>query len=411
MEHFIKCIGCGEEFEGDTVIYSCPKCGDLLEIGYDFGSIREGIGKSDWASRPPSVWRYREFLPIGPLIEPITLGEGGTSLHRCPRLGGRMGINRLMVKNEGENPTGSFKDRGMTVGITKALELGKRWVACASTGNTSASLAAYAAKAGIRRTVLVPKGGVAYGKIAQAIAHGAEIVEVDGNFDEALRLVIELAARIPELYLMNSVNPYRLEGQKTLAFELFDQLGGRAPDCVVVPVGNAGNISAIWKGFKELEASGILDPPLPKMIGIQAEGAAPIAKAFKSGSDAIEPIEKPTTVATAIRIGRPASWKKALRAVRESGGLMEAVSDEEILSAQRMLAAEEGIFVEPASASSIAGLMKLKRLGEISGEEEVVCVATGHGLKDPEVIVKSFKGPLSFQDLLSSTRAMEARAA
>ncbi|MEM3463095.1 MAG: threonine synthase, partial [Candidatus Bathyarchaeia archaeon] len=240
MEHLIKCIGCGEEFEKDTVIYNCPKCGDLLEIEYDFGSIRRGMGKSDWASGPLSVWRYREFLPVGPLIEPITLGEGGTSLHRCSRLGERIGINRLMVKNEGENPTGSFKDRGMTVGITKALELGKRWVACASTGNTSASLAAYAAKAGIRRTVLVPKGGVAYGKIAQAIAHGAEIVEVEGNFDEALRLMIELAARIPELYLMNSVNPYRLEGQKTLAFEIFDQLGGRTPDCVVVPVGNAG---------------------------------------------------------------------------------------------------------------------------------------------------------------------------
>lgn len=410
MEHFIKCISCGWEFGGNKVIYSCPNCGGLLEIGYDFESICERLGKSDWTSRPLSVWRYREFLPIGPLIEPITLGEGGTSLHRCQRLGERIGISRLRVKNEGENPTGSFKDRGMAVGITKALELGKRWVACASTGNTSASLAAYAAKAGIRRTVLVPKGGVAYGKIAQAIAHGAEIVEVEGNFDEALRLIIELAVRIPELYLMNSVNPYRLEGQKTLAFELFDQLGGRVPDCVVVPVGNAGNISAIWKGFRELEASGLLDPPLPRMIGIQAEGAAPIVKAFKSGSDAIDPIEEPATVATAIRIGRPASWKKALRAVRESGGLMEAVSDEEILLAQRLLAAEEGIFVEPASASSIAGLMKLRQSGEISGEEEVVCVATGHGLKDPEVIVESFKGPLSLQDFLLSIRAM-AKAA
>jgi threonine synthase len=407
MDHFIRCIGCGGEFEGDTIIYSCPKCGDLLEIGYDFGSIGEGLKGLDWASRPPSVWRYRELLPLGPRVEPITLGEGGTSLHRCPRLGEKADAKRLMVKNEGENPTGSFKDRGMTVGMTKALELGKRWVACASTGNTSASLAAYAARAGMRCTVLVPRGGVAYGKMAQAIAHGAEIVEVEGNFDEALRLVVELATRTPELYLMNSVNPYRLEGQKTLAFELFDQLGGRAPDCVVVPVGNAGNISAIWKGFRELEASGLLEPPLPRMIGIQAEGAAPIVEAFKSGSDAIDPIEKPSTVATAIRIGRPASWKKALRAVRESGGLMEEVSDEEILSAQRLLAAEEGIFVEPASASSIAGLMKLREAGEISKEEAIVCVATGHGLKDPGVIVGAFEGPRAFRDFLA---AMEVRA-
>jgi threonine synthase len=320
------------------------------------------------------------------------------------------GVRRLMVKNEGENPTGSFKDRGMTVGITKALELGKGWVACASTGNTSASLAAYAARAGMRCTVLVPKGGVAYGKMAQAIAHGAEIVEVEGNFDRALGLVIELAAKTPELYLMNSVNPYRLEGQKTLALEVFDQLGGRAPDCVVVPVGNAGNISAIWKGFRELEALGLLKPPLPRMIGIQAEGAAPIAKAFKSGSSSIDPIERPATVATAIRIGKPASWKKALRAVRESGGLMEEVSDEEILSAQRALASKEGIFAEPASASSIAGLMKLRESGEISGDEVVVCVVTGHGLKDPDVVVKSFKGPMGFQEFLSSMMAMGAGA-
>lgn len=381
-----------------------------MEVVCDLESIREGLKPSDWASRPLSVWRYRELLPIGRRIEPISLGEGGTSLHPCPRLGGMAGVRRLMVKNEGENPTGSFKDRGMTVGITKALELGKGWVACASTGNTSASLAAYAARAGMRCTVLVPKGGVAYGKMAQAIAHGAEIVEVEGNFDRALGLVIELAAKTPELYLMNSVNPYRLEGQKTLALEVFDQLGGRAPDCVVVPVGNAGNISAIWKGFRELEALGLLKPPLPRMIGIQAEGAAPIAKAFKSGSSSIDPIERPATVATAIRIGKPASWKKALRAVRESGGLMEEVSDEEILSAQRALASKEGIFAEPASASSIAGLMKLRESGEISGDEVVVCVVTGHGLKDPDVVVKSFKGPMGFQEFLSSMMAMGAGA-
>jgi len=381
-----------------------------LEVVCDLESIREGLKPSDWASRPLSVWRYRELLPIGRRIEPISLGEGGTSLHPCPRLGGMAGVRRLMVKNEGENPTGSFKDRGMTVGITKALELGKGWVACASTGNTSASLAAYAARAGMRCTVLVPKGGVAYGKMAQAIAHGAEIVEVEGNFDRALGLVIELAAKTPELYLMNSVNPYRLEGQKTLALEVFDQLGGRAPDCVVVPVGNAGNISAIWKGFRELEALGLLKPPLPRMIGIQAEGAAPIAKAFKSGSSSIDPIERPATVATAIRIGKPASWRKALRAVRESGGLMEEVSDEEILSAQRALASKEGIFAEPASASSIAGLMKLRESGEISGDEVVVCVVTGHGLKDPDVVVKSFKGPMGFQEFLSSMMAMGAGA-
>ncbi|RLG97794.1 threonine synthase, partial [Candidatus Bathyarchaeota archaeon] len=326
-----------------------------------------------------------------------------------------IGLKRVYVKNEGENPTGSFKDRGMTVGVTKALELNMKTVICASTGNTSASLAAYAAKAGLRCIVLVPSGKIAYGKLVQALAYGAEIVQVRGNFDQALRTVIELSERHGEVYLLNSINPYRLEGQKSLAYEVCDQLGGRAPDRVILPVGNAGNISALWKGFTEFYRLGLVDS-LPRMVGVQAEGASPIAQAIKRGSDVVTPVENPETVATAIRIGAPVSWKKALRAIRDSDGTAETVTDEEILEAQSMLARCEGLFVEPASASSIAGLKKMVELGEIDRDETVVCVATGHGLKDPDVMRRVGK-PLeadadvqSIERLLGLTRPSRIEA-
>jgi len=379
------CINCGEEHEADEVVYFCRRCGDLLEIEYDYEELAERLERSDWRSLPLSVWRYRDFLPIRDLSKVVSLNEGGTGLHLCSRLAKVIGLKRVYVKNEGENPTGSFKDRGMTVGVTKALELNMKTVICASTGNTSASLAAYAAKAGLRCIVLVPSGKIAYGKLVQALAYGAEIVQVRGNFDQALRTVIELSERHGEVYLLNSINPYRLEGQKSLAYEVCDQLGGRAPDRVVLPVGNAGNISALWKGFTEFYRLGLVDS-LPRMVGVQAEGASPIAQAIKRGSDVVTPVENPETVATAIRIGAPVSWKKALRAIRDSDGTAETVTDEEILEAQSMLARCEGLFVEPASASSIAGLKNMVELGEIDRDETVVCVATGHGLKDPDVM-------------------------
>jgi threonine synthase len=332
-------------------------------------------------------------MPISDFSKIVSLNEGGTGLHPCLRLGKQLGIRQLYVKNEGENPTGSFKDRGMTVGVTKAMELGVKSVICASTGNTSASLAAYAAKAGLQCTVLIPSGKIAYGKLAQGMIYGAQVIQVRGNFDQALEMVLRLSEKHRNIYLLNSINPFRIEGQKSLAYELCDQLYQEAPGRVIVPVGNAGNISAIWKGFMEYHKLSFIKE-LPRMTGIQAVGAAPIARAIKSGSDKIVSIVKPETIATAIRIGAPVSWKKAVNAIRDSHGTAETVTDAEILDAQKMLARLEGLFVEPASASSIAGLKKLVENGEIDKDERVVCVTTGHGLKDPDVAVQVSEKPL-----------------
>jgi len=386
------CIACGEKYGADEIVYSCKRCGDLLEVRYDYSILKAKLKKSNWQSLPLSVWRYKDFMPIRDPTKIVSLNEGGTGLHSCQHLVNLLGVKHLYVKNEGENPTGSFKDRGMTVGITKAVELNMKTVICASTGNTSASLAAYAAKAGLQCIVFIPSGKIAYGKLAQAMVYGAKVVQIRGNFDQALKMVLELSEKHREVYLLNSINPYRLEGQKSLAYEIFDQLNGKPPDRVVLPVGNAGNISAIWKGFTEFRKLGLIDK-LPKMTGIQAEGAAPIARAIKNGKDEIVPIDKPETVATAIRIGAPVSWKKAIRAIRESGGTAETVADEEILEAQKMLARSEGLFVEPASASSIAGLKKLFEAGKIDKDEVVVCVTTGHGLKDPDTAIKISEKP------------------
>jgi threonine synthase len=292
-----------------------------------------------------------------------------------------MGLRHLWAKDEGQNPTGSFKDRGMTVAITREVEIGAKTVLCASTGNTSASMAAYAARAGLKAVVLIPKGKIAKGKLLQAVVHGAKIVPVSGNFDKALERARNLARRRSDLYLVNSLNPYRIEGQKTLSFEVWEQLGRKVPDAVFVPVGNAGNISAIWKGFRELKEIKITNRT-PRMIGVQAAGAAPVDRAYTRGEDRVLPWEHPETSASAIRIGAPATWKKALTAVRESRGAMLAVSDNEIMRAQRLLADQEGIFAEPASAASLAGLAKARKLRLIEPNVVVVCVITGHGLKD-----------------------------
>jgi threonine synthase len=373
----------------------------LLEVVFDPDELRESVNVSVWKSKAPSVWKYEELLPIEKASAKVTLGEGGTTLHNTIRLGERLGLRQLNVKNEGENPTGSFKDRGMTVGISRAVEGNSKKVICASTGNTSASMAAYAAKAGLESVVVIPEGKIALGKLAQAIAHGARVMQIEGNFDDALRAVLLLTQSNPKLYLLNSINPYRIEGQKTLAYEIWDQLEGNLPDTVIVPVGNAGNISAIWKGFHELSQIGLISR-LPRMIGIQAHGASPISDAFKAGLSEITPVEHPETIATAIRIGSPASWKKALRAVKNSGGVMESVTDEEILDAQKLLARLEGIFVEPASASSIAGLKKIIEGGIVGADERVTCVVTGHGLKDPEIVHRMFEKPTTVKADLQS---------
>jgi len=378
--YYLRCFNCHTQYPTKTTNYQCHKCGGLLEISFQISPR-----KVPWKNRPPAVWRYRELLPIDNDRFITSLNEGGTGLHRCQRLGRELGLRNLYVKNEGENPTGSFKDRGMTVAISKARELGKNLMICASTGNTAASLAAYSARAGLECIVLVPEGKVAAGKMLQVMMHDAKIFQVNGDFDQAMESVIKLTSSGKGFYLMNSLNPFRLEGQKSLAFEVCDQLKNRAPDILVLPVGNGGNISAIWKGFNEFHDLGIVTRR-PRMIGIQAEKAAPIAKAVKKSQNRITPVANPQTIATAIRIGSPVNWTKVLQAIRESKGTAETVSDREILSAQKDLAAKEGIFVEPASAASIAGLRKMRESGDIDSSEVVVCVTTGHGLKDPSVI-------------------------
>ncbi len=291
----------------------------------------------------------------------------------------RLGVE-VYGKFEGANPTGSFKDRGMTVAVSVAKYLGEKLVVCASTGNTAASMAAYASRAGLKPLVVLPKNSVAKGKLAQAIVHGATIVSLNGLFDNALKIVLELYRR-RLAYPLNSVNPWRIEGQKTVSFEIMDELGG--VDWIIVPVGNAGNITAIWKGLKELKELGLIED-YPRLVGVQASGASPLVRAFKEGSLELKPVEKPETIASAIRIGKPVHWRRALKAVYESNGLLVEVGDEEILWAQKILARWEGLSVEPASATTIAGLSKLVEEGVIDRGERIVVVLTGHGLKDPE---------------------------
>jgi threonine synthase len=325
-------------------------------------------------ARPHLLQRYGRFLPITEATPALTLGEGATPLIHAPRLGAAIGAPNLYLKVEGQNPTGSFKDRGMVLAVAKAVEDGASAIVCASTGNTSASAAAYAAAAGLEAIVILPKGQIALGKLLQALAAGARVVAIDGNFDQALQIVRGLAEQDEHpVTLVNSVNPLRLEGQKTAAFEVCDDLG-RAPDVLAIPVGNAGNISAYWAGFVDYAAAGITRST-PAMWGFQAAGAAPLVHGRR--------VDHPETVATAIRIGDPASWDKAIAARDASGGRIEAVTDDEILAAYRDLPVLAGVFCEPASAASIAGLRMMARLGRLDPDATVVAVLTGHGLKDP----------------------------
>ena len=335
--------------------------------------------------------KYKKYLPVTNKTPIITLNEGNTPLIYSCYLSALLGKNfEVYLKYEGLNPTGSFKDRGMTMAISKAVEAGSKAVMCASTGNTSASAAAYAARAGIKCIVLIPNGHIALGKLSQALIHGARVLAVDGNFDDALNLVKEITAKYP-ITMVNSLNPFRIEGQKSGSFEICDALG-IAPDLHFIPVGNAGNITAYWKGYKEYYAERKIRA-LPKMLGFQASGAAPIVRGH--------PIKNPETIATAIRIGNPASWKQAEQARDESAGLIDLVSDKDILQAYKLLAARDGVFAEPASCASVAGLLKLNktdyfsRVPKKNGAKtiKIVCILTGHGLKDPDRAIKSVKPP------------------
>lgn len=329
--------------------------------------------------------KYKKYLPVTDKTPVVTLNEGNTPLIYSKYLSKLLGDgNEVYLKYEGLNPTGSFKDRGMTLAISKACEQGSIAVMCASTGNTSASAAAYAAASGLKCVVLIPSGAIALGKLAQALVHGALVLAVEGNFDDALGLVREITTKYP-ITLVNSLNPYRIEGQKTAAFEICDYFGD-APDFQIMPVGNAGNITAYWKGYKEYKNDG-KSKKLPKMLGFQAEGSAPIVRGYA--------IKNPETIATAIRIGNPASWKQAEEARDESGGLIDMVSDNEIIEAYKTLAVYDGVFVEPASAASVAGLLKLNHNGyfKTKAPSKLVCILTGHGLKDPDRAIKSIKEP------------------
>lgn len=370
----------------------CPACGELLEVVVDPPALSPAELKRLWLERRCSydprdlsgVWRFREFLPNG-YSEIVTMGEGN-----CPLIEGRKtaqwaGLRNLQFKHLGWNPTACFKDLGMTVGVTEAVFVGARTVGCASTGNTSGSLAAYAARAGLRAKVYLPAGHVSTNKLAQALDFGAEIVHVAGNFDAALAQILRDAS--DGLYFLNSINPFRLEGQKTVMFEMLEQLGWQAPDYVVVPGGNLGNSSAFGKALEELHAAGFLDK-LPRLVIVQADGANPLAQMWRSGADELHPIDEPETAATAIRIGNPRSWKKALRAVRNTNGFVMDVSDVEIAEAKAMIG-RDGIGCEPASATTLAALRKLAGRGKIDRDATVVAILTGHALKDTDFILNS----------------------
>ncbi len=394
----LVCVECGASHPGFELRYRCG-CGGTLDVAHDLPALRGRIGFDLFdrrlASKTPAdrsgVWRFREL--ILPLAEDeiVTKPEGNTNLYRSEPLASWVGIDDVAWKHEGENPTGSFKDRGMTVGITVAKKLGMHHVACASTGNTSASMASYAAAAGMKAYVFIPEGKVAFGKLSQALAYGATTIQIAGDFDVAMRLVQEACAA-RGVYLLNSINPFRIEGQKAIAFELLQDLGWVVPDWIVVPGGNLGNSAAIGKALAELLELGLI-PRLPRLAVIQASGANPFATAFRTGTPVV-PLPAAETRATAIRIGDPISWRKSLRGVVASGGLVDEVTDQELLDAKAHLDAS-GIGAEPASAAVVAGARKLAASGVIGRGERVCGILTGHLLKDPEIVIDYHRGTLA----------------
>ena len=393
MTSMLRCISCGRIYSRGTR-FRCD-CGDLLEVEHGFIDVTHETFNSrlGQAGRPynSGVWRFKEL--VNPSIDDtyiVSRPEGNTNIYNHSRLREYTGLSHVAVKHEGENPTGSFKDRGMTVGISEAVAMNAKMVACASTGNTSASLAAYAAQAVLKCAVFIPEGNIAYGKLAQALAYGADVLQVKGNFDDAMRVVQEASVELG-LYLLNSVNPWRIEGQKSIIFELLQQRNWNPPDWVVVPAGNLGNTSAFGKAIREAEALGLIDR-MPRIASIQAEGSNPFYRMWKSEDTSLTPM-KPDTVATAIKIGNPVSWKKALRAIKDTRGVVSQVSDQEIMDAKAIVDGC-GIGCEPASAASVAGAAKLVREGVIDRDEDVVCILTGNLLKDPDVTVKYHMGQL-----------------
>jgi len=384
---------CGESLPRDFAAFNCPKCGDLLELSCNGFRPDPAPLRALWRERRSSnapadrsgVWRFREFLPGYSSEQIVSLGEGNTPLIAGQKTAEFSGLNNLQFKHLGWNPTGSFKDLGMTVAVSEARARGAKIVACASTGNTAASMAAYAARAGIAARVYLPKGRLSAAKVAQSLDYGAEVVEVDGNFDEALTLMTE--KKDSSEYFLNSINPFRVEGQKTAMFELMDQLDWNPPDVVVVPGGNLGNSSAFGKALKELSSAALIDR-VPRLVIVQARGANALVKTLAAGSGQLEAVVNPRTCASAISIGAPRSWRKALSALNFTRGNVLDVSDDEILEAKSIIG-RDGIGCEPASATTLAGIRRLRRTGDIGANDRVVAILTGHVLKDPDIILKT----------------------
>ena len=404
----LRCIeaNCEERYSIDESIYTCRRCGGLLDVQYAFNPANTpGEMKAIFRARRAvdteldrsGVWRFRELLPfVDDLSQVVTLAEGNTPIYETRWSSEYAELDELRFKHQGMNPTGSFKDNGMTTGVTQAVALGARAVACASTGNTSASMAAYAARAGLRAFVFIPADQIAYGKLSQSLEFGAKVVEIEGNFDDAMRLVRELADET-DLYLLNSINPFRLEGQKAIIIEMMEQYGWQAPDWIVLPGGNLGNTSAFGKALHEMKTLGFIDR-IPRLAVIQAEGAAPFYELFASGDkSALHPVARPATLATAIRIGNPVSWKKALRALDCTDGVVERVTEQEIADAKAIIG-RDGIGCEPASASTLAGIKRLVASGVIESSANVIAVLTGSLLKDPSYTIGYHTENLALED-------------
>jgi len=425
ITHHLRCTGCGAVIKGEDARsdFRCPDCNDLYEVEYSsWNTGPDGIApnlpnpnalKYLWMERRQStltvdqsgVWRFREMLPIlsGGTEAIVTLREGNTPLYEMPKCAESAGVDWLLAKHQGMNPTGSFKDTGMTSALSVAAERGFKWVACASTGNTSAAMAAYAARAGLRSLVFIPEGKIAWGKLAQSMDYGATTIQLKTDFDGCVRILTELVSRFP-IYLLNSVNPYRLEGQKTPALEMVEQLDWQVPDHIVVPGGNLANGSALGKGFAEMQRLGLIHKQ-PKISVIQAQGANPLFQWFTNDRAGLEPVYADTR-ATAIRIGNPASWKKAVRVIQATGGWVEQVSEQEIALAKAEIGAE-GIGCEPASAVTLAGLKQLVRDGQVQRGERVVLLLTGHTLKDSEYTIQYHKGELLQADEMANASKLE----
>lgn len=406
---YLHCIEveCNKRYKISERFYVCPHCGGLLDVAYDF-ALTDAVSdlKSAFCARRSSndrldrsgVWRFRELVPfVGDLSGVVTLFEGNTPIYQAPRSAAYAGLDALSFKHQGMNPTGSFKDNGMTTGVSQAVALGCSAVACASTGNTSASMAAYAARAGLRAFVFIPADQIAYGKLSQSLEYGARVVEIEGNFDDAMRLVRELADET-DMYLLNSINPFRLEGQKAIVIEMIEQCEWQPPDWIVLPGGNLGNTSAFGKALHELHTLGFIER-LPRLAVIQAEGASPFYELMNSADKSdLKPVNDPATLATAIRIGSPVSWKKALRAVRCTDGVVERVSEQEIADAKAVIGTD-GIGCEPASAATLAGIRRLVESEIIGRSQSVVAVLTGNLLKDPSYTIGYHMEKLALGDV------------